>query len=153
MDLDLSGHVAIVTGASKGIGLAITRTLLGEGARSRRSAGWTCSSTTRAGPRPATGSRTAASSSAAAARSSTCRRGRAGSRRLQRRLLRREGDIIAAMTGGDREAVLTTVAPELMQLSTGRLADPQEARTRSRCSPRRDPRARPARSWSSTRAS
>jgi NAD(P)-dependent dehydrogenase (short-subunit alcohol dehydrogenase family) len=57
MDLDLSGHVAIVTGASKGIGLAITRTLLGEGARSRRSAGWTCSSTTRAAPRPATGSR------------------------------------------------------------------------------------------------
>ncbi|MFG1944749.1 SDR family NAD(P)-dependent oxidoreductase [Nonomuraea sp. NPDC048826] len=32
MDLQLSGRVAIVTGASKGIGLAVTRTLLGEGA-------------------------------------------------------------------------------------------------------------------------
>jgi NAD(P)-dependent dehydrogenase (short-subunit alcohol dehydrogenase family) len=33
MDLHLSDRVAIVTGASKGIGLAITRTLLDEGAR------------------------------------------------------------------------------------------------------------------------
>jgi NAD(P)-dependent dehydrogenase (short-subunit alcohol dehydrogenase family) len=33
MDLKLSNHVAIVTGASKGIGLAVTRTLLAEGAR------------------------------------------------------------------------------------------------------------------------
>ncbi|KAB2348508.1 SDR family NAD(P)-dependent oxidoreductase [Actinomadura rudentiformis] len=33
MDLQLSGRVAIVTGASKGMGLAITRTLLEEGAR------------------------------------------------------------------------------------------------------------------------
>jgi hypothetical protein len=33
MDLRLTGHVAVVTGASKGIGLAITRTLLEEGAR------------------------------------------------------------------------------------------------------------------------
>lgn len=33
MDLQLSGRVAIVTGASKGIGLAVTRTLLAEGAR------------------------------------------------------------------------------------------------------------------------
>jgi NAD(P)-dependent dehydrogenase (short-subunit alcohol dehydrogenase family) len=32
MDVNLSGHVAVVTGASKGIGLAITRTLLAEGA-------------------------------------------------------------------------------------------------------------------------
>ncbi|MDH2424423.1 SDR family NAD(P)-dependent oxidoreductase [Sphaerisporangium sp. TRM90804] len=32
MDLQLSGRVAIVTGASRGIGLAITRTLLEEGA-------------------------------------------------------------------------------------------------------------------------
>jgi NAD(P)-dependent dehydrogenase (short-subunit alcohol dehydrogenase family) len=41
MDLRLAGHVAVVTGASKGIGLAVTRTLLEEGARvvatSRRS--------------------------------------------------------------------------------------------------------------------
>lgn len=33
MDLQLSGRIAVVTGASKGIGLATTRTLLGEGAR------------------------------------------------------------------------------------------------------------------------
>ena len=33
MDLRLSGQVAIVTGASKGIGLAVTRTLLAEGAK------------------------------------------------------------------------------------------------------------------------
>src|SRR3954471_15316801 len=32
MDLELDGKVAVVTGASKGIGLAITRTLAGEGA-------------------------------------------------------------------------------------------------------------------------
>ncbi|MFI7617277.1 SDR family NAD(P)-dependent oxidoreductase [Nonomuraea terrae] len=33
MDLQLSGRIAVVTGASQGIGLAVTRTLLGEGAR------------------------------------------------------------------------------------------------------------------------
>jgi len=33
MDLKLSGHVAVVTGASKGIGLAVTRTLRAEGVR------------------------------------------------------------------------------------------------------------------------
>ncbi|MFG2533392.1 SDR family NAD(P)-dependent oxidoreductase [Streptomyces sp. NPDC048516] len=33
MDLQLSGRVAVVTGASKGMGLAITQTLLHEGAR------------------------------------------------------------------------------------------------------------------------
>ncbi len=36
------------------------------------------------------------------------------------------GDIIAAQAGSDRESVIATVAPEMMQLSTGRLADPQE---------------------------
>jgi NAD(P)-dependent dehydrogenase (short-subunit alcohol dehydrogenase family) len=35
-------------------------------------------------------------------------------------------DILAAQTGSDREAVMATVAPELMQLTTGRLADPRE---------------------------
>jgi NAD(P)-dependent dehydrogenase (short-subunit alcohol dehydrogenase family) len=33
MDLQLADHVVVVTGASKGIGLAVTRTLLDEGAR------------------------------------------------------------------------------------------------------------------------
>ena len=36
------------------------------------------------------------------------------------------GDIIAAMSGTTREDVLLTVAPEMMQLTTGRLAEPQE---------------------------
>ena len=31
MDLGLKGHVAIVTGASKGIGLAVTKALVAEG--------------------------------------------------------------------------------------------------------------------------
>ena len=36
------------------------------------------------------------------------------------------GDIIATMSGTSRDDVLTTVAPEMMQLTTGRLAEPQE---------------------------
>ena len=32
MDLQLSGRIAVVTGASKGIGLAVTRSLIEEGA-------------------------------------------------------------------------------------------------------------------------
>jgi NAD(P)-dependent dehydrogenase (short-subunit alcohol dehydrogenase family) len=35
-------------------------------------------------------------------------------------------DIIAAQAGADREQVMATLAPEVMRLSTGRLADPQE---------------------------
>jgi NAD(P)-dependent dehydrogenase (short-subunit alcohol dehydrogenase family) len=35
-------------------------------------------------------------------------------------------DLFAAHIGSDREGVLTTVAPEMMQLTTGRLAEPQE---------------------------
>ncbi|GAB2612175.1 SDR family oxidoreductase [Streptomyces capparidis] len=35
-------------------------------------------------------------------------------------------DVIAGMAGSDREAVLAKVAPEMMRLTTGRLADPQE---------------------------
>jgi NAD(P)-dependent dehydrogenase (short-subunit alcohol dehydrogenase family) len=35
-------------------------------------------------------------------------------------------DILAARMGSDREGVLGTVAPEMMQLTTGRLAEPQE---------------------------
>jgi NAD(P)-dependent dehydrogenase (short-subunit alcohol dehydrogenase family) len=35
-------------------------------------------------------------------------------------------DIFAAMVGSDRDSVLTTVAPEMMQLTTGRLVEPQE---------------------------
>jgi NAD(P)-dependent dehydrogenase (short-subunit alcohol dehydrogenase family) len=35
-------------------------------------------------------------------------------------------DILARHTGTDREGVLTTVAPEMMQLTTGRLAEPRE---------------------------
>ncbi|HEX8951654.1 MAG TPA: SDR family NAD(P)-dependent oxidoreductase, partial [Polyangia bacterium] len=33
MDLGLAGKIAVVTGASKGIGLAITRALVDEGAK------------------------------------------------------------------------------------------------------------------------
>ena len=35
-------------------------------------------------------------------------------------------DIIAAQTGADRATLMTTVAPQMMQLVTGRLAEPQE---------------------------
>jgi NAD(P)-dependent dehydrogenase (short-subunit alcohol dehydrogenase family) len=35
-------------------------------------------------------------------------------------------DILARHVGSDREGVLSTVAPEMMQLTTGRLAEPQE---------------------------
>lgn len=35
------------------------------------------------------------------------------------------GDLLAAQAGTDRETALATLAPELMGLSTGRLADPQ----------------------------
>jgi NAD(P)-dependent dehydrogenase (short-subunit alcohol dehydrogenase family) len=35
-------------------------------------------------------------------------------------------DVLAAHTGTDRESVMTTVAPEMMQLTTGRLLEPQE---------------------------
>lgn len=36
------------------------------------------------------------------------------------------GDMIAAQANTDRESALTTVVPEMMQLTTGRLADAQE---------------------------
>ena len=35
-------------------------------------------------------------------------------------------DIIAAQAGTDRDSVMDSVAPEMMNLTTGRLADPQE---------------------------
>ena len=35
-------------------------------------------------------------------------------------------DILAAQMGTDRESVMTRLAPELMQLTTGRLAEPAE---------------------------
>lgn len=36
------------------------------------------------------------------------------------------GDMIAAQAGTDRESALATIAPQAMNLATGRLADPQE---------------------------
>lgn len=41
----------------------------------------------------------------------------------------REGgaaDVIAGLTGTDREAVITKSVPEMMDLTTGRFAEPQE---------------------------
>jgi len=35
-------------------------------------------------------------------------------------------DVLAAQTGSDRESVMTKLAPEMMQLTTGRLLEPQE---------------------------
>lgn len=35
-------------------------------------------------------------------------------------------DIIAEMAGTDRDSVITKVAPEMMNVTTGRLVDPQE---------------------------
>jgi NAD(P)-dependent dehydrogenase (short-subunit alcohol dehydrogenase family) len=35
-------------------------------------------------------------------------------------------DILAAQVGSDRDSVISTIAPEMMQLATGRLAEPQE---------------------------
>jgi NAD(P)-dependent dehydrogenase (short-subunit alcohol dehydrogenase family) len=36
------------------------------------------------------------------------------------------GDILAGMTGSDRDGVIATLAPEMMALTTGRLATAQE---------------------------
>ena len=36
------------------------------------------------------------------------------------------GDVIAAQAGADRDTVLTAVVPEMMQLTTGRMAEPRE---------------------------
>ena len=35
-------------------------------------------------------------------------------------------DVLAAQFGADRDAVLDRVAPEMMNLTTGRMVDPQE---------------------------
>jgi NAD(P)-dependent dehydrogenase (short-subunit alcohol dehydrogenase family) len=35
-------------------------------------------------------------------------------------------DIIASVSGADRDAVMDSVAPQMMSLTTGRLVDPQE---------------------------
>jgi NAD(P)-dependent dehydrogenase (short-subunit alcohol dehydrogenase family) len=35
-------------------------------------------------------------------------------------------DLFAAQAGADRDSVLSTVAPEAMQLTTGRLVEPKE---------------------------
>jgi NAD(P)-dependent dehydrogenase (short-subunit alcohol dehydrogenase family) len=35
-------------------------------------------------------------------------------------------DILATQTGSDRDSVITTVAPQMMQLTTGRLVEPGE---------------------------
>jgi NAD(P)-dependent dehydrogenase (short-subunit alcohol dehydrogenase family) len=35
-------------------------------------------------------------------------------------------DVLAAQTGSDRDSVITTIAPEMMGLATGRLLEPDE---------------------------
>jgi NAD(P)-dependent dehydrogenase (short-subunit alcohol dehydrogenase family) len=145
MDLQLSRHVAVVTGASKGIGLAITRTLLDEGAR-------VVAASRKVTPEldALTGSRLVhmpvdlMDPEAPAAVISRAVEEFGGldilvnnaggpppGAQLPRFSFHALTDvdwraIFAAAVGADREAVLGTVAPQMMALATGRLAEPQE---------------------------
>ncbi|MBF8184712.1 SDR family oxidoreductase [Nonomuraea sp. K274] len=145
MDLELSGRVAIVTGASKGIGLAIVRTLAEEGALV------VATSRTRAEEWPDT---VVSSGSArqpgamnidyAAAKSAMNHVGKAVSEEYGAQGIRvntlspgptlsdmwtRQGgsaEAFGALTGTSKEDVIAKVAPEMMRLVTGRLVHAQE---------------------------
>ncbi len=185
MDLRLSGSIAVVTGAAKGIGLAVTRTLLQEGARvvatsrartpeldaldgellhvaadltdpgapahviasaverfgglDERGGGSIVNVTSGHARQPS-----AANVDYGAAKAALTNLTKALSEEFGAQGVRvnsvcpgpvntpwwtEEGgaaDIIAAQTGADRAALMTTVAPQMMRLATGRLAEAQE---------------------------
>lgn len=143
MDLQLSGQVAVVTGASKGIGLAVTRTLLEEGARVvATSRGRTRELDALAGDLlhvPADLSEPGAPAKAAMANLTKALSEEFGAQGVRVNSVcpgpvntpwwTDEGgaaDIIAAQPGADRATVMTVEAPAMMALVTGRLAEPQE---------------------------
>jgi NAD(P)-dependent dehydrogenase (short-subunit alcohol dehydrogenase family) len=139
MDLELTNRIAVVTGASKGIGLAVTRSLVEEGAHV------VATSRNRSPDLDALGGVLLhVPVDYGAVKAALINLTKALAEEFGPQGIRVNGvcpgpvltpwwtddggaaEIFAAHVGSDRDSVLTTVAPELMQLTTGRLADAQE---------------------------
>ena len=144
MDLDLGGKIAVVTGASKGIGLAVVRALAAEGVASRRAHG-----------RPA---RSTASTASPPSRSTwpkpavrRPRRPRARRARPARRAGQQRGRRAAAARGlprDQRRRLRVGAADELLHRAAGdarrrRAHGQRRAAGRSSTSPRSTPSSSP----------